>query len=92
MAGILASNISNFLLNKYWTFEDRDFSLKKTLRQYGFFAFISAAGALVQLGGLYLILKSGYSYELSLIMAVALASGSNFMLNKKLTFGEKMWA
>lgn len=45
VAGIVASNISNFLLNKFWTFEDRDFLLRKTLRQYGFFASISSAGA-----------------------------------------------
>ena len=49
-------------------------------------------GAAVQLGALYLILESGSSYEVSLIIAVALASGSNFLLNKKLTFGEKVWA
>jgi dolichol-phosphate mannosyltransferase len=92
IAGIVASNVSNFLLNKFWTFEDRDFSLRKTLRQYGFFAAISSVGAAVQLGALYLILESGSSYEVSLIIAVALASGSNFLLNKKLTFGEKVWA
>ena len=92
IAGIVASNISNFLLNKFWTFEDRDFSLRKTLRQYGFFAAISSVGAIVQLGALYLILESGSHYEVSLIIAVALASGSNFLLNKKLTFGEKVWA
>jgi dolichol-phosphate mannosyltransferase len=62
------------------------------LRQYGFFAAISSVGAAVQLGALYLILESGSSYEVSLIIAVALASGSNFLLNKKLTFGEKVWA
>jgi dolichol-phosphate mannosyltransferase len=92
MVGIVASNISNFLLNKFWTFEDRDFSLRRTLRQYGFFAAISLAGAIVQLGALHLLLGAGYSYELSLIVAVALASSSNFLLNKKLTFGEKIWA
>lgn len=92
VAGIVASNISNFLLNKFWTFEDRDFLLRKTLRQYGFFASISSAGAVAQLGALYLFLESGSNYELSLIIAVALASGSNFLLNKKLTFGEKVWA
>jgi dolichol-phosphate mannosyltransferase len=92
VAGIVASNISNFLLNKFWTFEDRDFSLRKTLKQYGFFAAIISAGAVAQLGALYLFLESGFSYELSLIIAVALASGSNFLFNKKLTFGEKVWA
>jgi dolichol-phosphate mannosyltransferase len=90
--GIIVSNISNFFLNKAWTFEDRDFSLKKTLRQYGLFAVITAGGAAIQLGSLYVFLGSGLQYGISLIFAVALASVSNFLLNKKWTFGEKIWA
>jgi putative flippase GtrA len=62
------------------------------LKQYAFFAAISSSGAAVQLGTLYLFLESSSSYELSLIVAVALASGSNFLLNKKWTFGEEVWA
>jgi dolichol-phosphate mannosyltransferase len=91
IVGIIVSNISNFLLNKFWTFEDRDFSLRKTLKQYAFFAGISSGGAAIQLGSLYLFMGSGLSYEVSLITAVALASVSNFLLNKKWTFGEKIW-
>jgi dolichol-phosphate mannosyltransferase len=91
IVGIIVSNISNFLLNKFWTFEDRDFSPRKTLRQYAFFAGISSGGAAIQLGSLYLFMGSGLSYEVSLITAVALASVSNFLLNKKWTFGEKIW-
>lgn len=91
IVGILLSNISNFVLNKFWTFEDKDFALRKTLKQYAFFAGISSGGAAIQLGSLYLLLQSGFSYEASLITAVALASISNFLLNKKWTFGEKIW-
>ena len=91
IVGIIVSNISNFLLNKYWTFEDRDFSLRKTLKQYALFAGISSGGAAIQLGSLYLLMESGLSYEVSLITAVAIASVSNFLLNKKWTFGEKIW-
>jgi dolichol-phosphate mannosyltransferase len=91
MVGIIASNISNFFLNKVWTFEDRVFSLKKTLRQYGIFAAISSGGVAIQLGSLYLCVESGIQYELSLLTAVALASFGNFLLNKKFTFGEKVW-
>jgi dolichol-phosphate mannosyltransferase len=92
IVGIIVSNISNFILNKAWTFEDRDFSLKRTLRQYGLFAAITAGGAIIQLGSLYMFLGSGLQYEISLILAVALASVSNFLLNKRWTFGEKIWA
>jgi dolichol-phosphate mannosyltransferase len=91
IGGIIVSNISNFLLNKAWTFEDRDFSIRKTLRQYGLFAAITSGGAGIQLGVLHMLLQSGFSYELSLILAVGIASISNFLLNKKLTFREKIW-
>ncbi len=91
IVGIIASNISNFFLNKVWTFEDRSFSIKKTLRQYGIFAAISSGGVAIQLGSLYLCVESGIQYELSLLTAVVLASFGNFLLNKKFTFGEKVW-
>jgi dolichol-phosphate mannosyltransferase len=91
IGGILVSNISNFLLNKAWTFEDRDFAPRKTLRQYGLFAAITSGGAGIQLGLLHVLLQSGFSYELSLIIAVSMASVSNFLLNKRLTFGERIW-
>jgi dolichol-phosphate mannosyltransferase len=91
IGGIIVSNISNFLLNKAWTFEDRNFSLRRTLRQYGYFAAITSGGAGIQLGVLQLLLQSGFSYEASLIIAVGIASISNFLLNKKLTFGERVW-
>jgi dolichol-phosphate mannosyltransferase len=91
IGGIIISNISNFLLNKAWTFEDRDFSPRKTLRQYGFFAAITSGGAAIQLGVLQVLLQSGSNYEVSLIIAVSIASISNFLLNKKLTFRERVW-
>jgi dolichol-phosphate mannosyltransferase len=92
IVGIIVSNISNFFLNKAWTFEDRDFSINKTIKQYGLFAAITAGGAVIQLGSLYVFLGSGLLYEISLILAVALASVSNFLLNKKWTFREEIWA
>ena len=35
--GIMFSMSTNFLLNKIWTFEDRNFEVKKTITQYGKF-------------------------------------------------------
>lgn len=90
--GIMFSITSNFILNKLWTFEDRDFELKKTLPQYGLFAGFSAFGALVQLGILYALVEDyNASYPLALVTAVACASIGNFLLNKKWTFKEKVW-
>ena len=93
LIGILLSMTSNFLLNKAWTFRDLDFSIFHTLRQYGLFAAISSFGAAIQLGLVYMLVESGtFKYEFALITAVAIASISNFILNKKLTFKEKIWS
>ncbi|MBS3926533.1 MAG: glycosyltransferase family 2 protein [Nitrosarchaeum sp.] len=90
--GIIFSITSNFILNKYWTFEDRDFAVKRTIIQYGKFAGFSSIGALVQLGMVYyLVDELAMSYPIALVSAVATAAFSNFILNKKWTFKEKVW-
>jgi dolichol-phosphate mannosyltransferase len=89
--GIILSITSNFFLNKIWTFEDRTFSPRNTLKQYGMFLGLSTVGAVVQLILLYLFVQSGFEYTASLVLAVAAASVSNFLLNKKWTFREKIW-
>jgi len=91
LIGIIVSNLSNFFLNKVWTFEDKNFRFRNTIRQYGLFAAFSSGGIVIQLITLYLLVQSGLSYAVSLIVAVALASISNFLLNKKWTFREKFW-
>jgi dolichol-phosphate mannosyltransferase len=91
LVGIIFSITTNFLLNKLWTFEDRNFSLYYTLKQYGLFVAFSSLGASIQLLLVYLLVESGLSYSPSLIMAVATAAISNFILNKKWTFHEKIW-
>ena len=89
--GILASISSNFILNKIWTFSDRDFKIKKTVSQYGKFAMFSSLGALVQLGMVYFLVDGNdMSYPLALIIAVITAAFGNFVLNKKWTFKEKL--
>lgn len=89
--GILVSITSNFILNKLWTFGDKDFSPKHTIKQYLLFLIICSLGASIQLVFVYLLVESKMSYELSLLLAVITASVSNFVLNKKLTFKEKIW-
>jgi dolichol-phosphate mannosyltransferase len=89
--GIIASITTNFILNKAWTFGDRDFRLKKTISQYGKFAMFSSLGALVQLGMVYFLVDSNeISYPIALILAVMTAALGNFILNKKWTFKEKL--
>jgi dolichol-phosphate mannosyltransferase len=91
VVGIFVSVSSNFILNKIWTFEDRNVITKNTLKQYGFFVGLSAVGAVIQLTLLYVFVESGFQYAFSLVLAVASASISNFLLNKKWTFHEKIW-
>ena len=89
----IVSITSNFVLNKYWTFEDREFTPKRTIIQYGKFAGFSSIGALVQLGLVYyLVDEISISYPIALVSAVATAAFSNFILNKKWTFKEKVWS
>jgi len=91
--GIMASITSNFILNKYWTFEDRDFSTKRTLEQYGKFAGFSSLGALLQLFIVFsLVEEHQMMYPIALVIAVLTAAFGNFVLNKKWTFREKIWS
>jgi len=90
--GIVISITSNFLLNKIWTFEDKDFSPRHFLKQYSLFMALCTLGGVIQLSLVYIFVEySHIQYAVSLIMAVAIASLSNFLLNKKITFGEKIW-
>jgi dolichol-phosphate mannosyltransferase len=90
--GIAISMSSNFVLNKVWTFEDRNFAPKYTLVQYSKFIGFSSLGALAQLGMVFLLVDNySIQYPIALVLAVFCAALSNFILNKKWTFKEKIW-
>ena len=90
--GILFAITSNFFLHKYWTFGDRDFSLKRTVLQYTKFAGFSSISGLVQIGMVYYFVNEfNLLYPVSLVLAVGTAAFSNFIVNKKWTFNEKVW-
>ena len=92
MIGIVVSMTTNFILNKIWTFEDKDFSTKNTLEQYGKFVGFSSLGALIQLFLVFSLVEiHQITYPLALMLAVFTAAFSNFILNKKWTFKEKLW-
>lgn len=93
MIGIVFSMSSNFILNKIWTFEDRNFDPKRTLMQYGLFLGFSGIGAVFQLLMVYGLVELRHlNYSIALFLAVAIASVGNFLLNKKWTFQEKVWS
>ncbi|MCV0393246.1 MAG: glycosyltransferase family 2 protein [Nitrosopumilus sp.] len=90
--GIIASMTTNFILNKVWTFSDLNFTITHTIKQYGKFVSFSSIGGLLQIGMVfYLVDIQTLTYPISLIVAVGLAAFGNFILNKKLTFKEKLW-
>jgi len=91
--GIVFSMTSNFVLNKWWTFEDRDFAARKFIVQFGKFVGFSSLGAIIQLEIVFLLVE-GYQmfYPLALILGVLAAAFGNFSLNKKFTFHEKFWS
>jgi dolichol-phosphate mannosyltransferase len=90
--GIVISVHTNFMLNKIWTFEDRNLTLRHVIKQYFSFLALCAFGALIQLSLTYVFFEHWHiHYAISLMLAVTIASMSNFLLNKKITFGEKIW-
>jgi dolichol-phosphate mannosyltransferase len=90
--GIVMSVHTNFVLNKVWTFEDKDFTFRHVIRQYFSFLALCAFGAIIQLSLTYVFFEHMHiHYAISLMLAVFIASFSNFLLNKKITFGEKIW-
>ncbi len=54
------------------------------------FLVICSLGASLQLGLVYVMVESRISHEVVLLLAVIAASISNFILNKKTTFKEKI--
>ena len=92
LVGIIVSISTNFILNKVWTFEDWNFKIRHFIRQYGLFVSLCSFGAALQLS-LVSVFVDYYHvpYSISLITAVCISSIGNFLLNKKITFGERIW-
>ena len=92
MLGIGVSMTSNFILNKIFTFKDKNFSLSHLFKQYAFYLLFTVVGASIQLLVLYFFVEAGIIYPISLLLGVIVGSISNFILNKKWTFYEKIWS
>lgn len=90
LTGIAVSITSNFILNKAWTFEDTNFKLMHTLKQYAYYASLSSIGGAIQFM-LVNILINTMEYGIALPLAIAVASLWNFLSNKKWTFKDRLW-
>jgi len=92
LLGIVISMTSNFILNKIFTFRDKIFTPFHVLRQYASYILFTVIGAVIQLFLLYFFVEEGFIYPIALLFAVMIGSISNFILNKKWTFYEKIWS
>jgi len=66
--------------------------VEATARQFVSFIGVSAIGLCIQISLLYYMVENLVPYRISLIVAIGVATTINFVLNKKLTFREKLWA
>lgn len=89
--GIAVSMTTNFALNKFWTFRDKDRSPSRVAIQYAKFMGFSSLGAAVQLGMVFSLVEGGWSHPAALGCGVLTAALGNFLLNKRWTFGERLW-
>ena len=86
---IISSITSNFVLNKLWTFRDSTTS-QRNLMLYLKFVMVSLLGMGIQLGCAFLIVENLEIFYLqAAIISIALASGINFLINRRFTFGNK---
>ena len=86
---ISVSITTNFFFNRYWTFgshvED-----KKNFVMYIKFLIISAIGMAIQLGITVTLVESSAFYHMyGAGIGIIVASGINYMLNRRVTFGIK---
>jgi dolichol-phosphate mannosyltransferase len=85
--GIIASITTNFFGNKIWTFKDRKTELRYMIVQYIKFWIVSLLGISIQLSLLYFFVEYfNIWYISSSLIAIIIASFSNFLLNKFWTF------
>ena len=87
---IIAISVSislNFTFNKFWTFRDSKNS-QKTIVIYLKFVGVSLLGMGIQLGSAYLLVETLLVYYmLAALISIGIASGINFIINRRWTFG-----
>ena len=87
---IYVSITTNFVLNKVWTFRDTTIKQEAFL-MYGKFVSVSLVGMLIQLGFNYIFVEElKLYYLLAALISIIIASSTNFVLNRRWTFGIKL--
>ena len=86
---ITASITTNFFFNRYWTFGSHVEDKKNSVMYIKFFI-ISAIGMAIQLGITITLVESSAFYHMyGAGIGIAVASGINYVLNRRVTFGIK---
>ena len=93
---IAVSTVSNFTWNRLWTWADRLHATavqpgdrlrkRNLLAQFGQYAAASWLGILLQYGLTLWLIHAGLHYLLANVIAIVLASVSNFLANDRWTF------
>ena len=87
--GIIVSLSSNFLLNKIWTFQDRNMNYFIVLKQYIKYFIFNSVGVVIQLSIVAGLGKTNIDYGWIIIVAISIASILNYIVNKKFIFKNK---
>ena len=86
---IFTSITSNFVLNRIWTFKD-SMSVQRNRKMYLKFLMVSLLGMGIQLGCAFLLVENLAIYYIqAALVSIAIASGTNFLINRRFTFGIK---
>ena len=89
IVGIIVSLSSNFLLNKIWTFKDKNMNYDIVLKQYLKYFIFNSVGVVIQLSIVYGLGKTNIDYGWIIIVAISIASILNYIVNKKFIFRNK---
>ena len=87
--GIIASISSNFILNKIWTFNDRNIKYDIVVKQFLKYSLFNSVGVLIQLSIVYGLGKTTIDFSWIIIIAISIASILNYIVNKKFIFKNK---
>lgn len=81
--GFTSAVLSNFLLNKYWTFSD---SNPDVMIQFSKFFLISLGGLLISNGIIFLLSRRKMNFYLAKAIAIIIVVFWNFLMNYKYSF------
>ena len=83
--GIICSVTTNFIFNKFWTFERRSLLIKQVFIEYSKYWLVSLLSIIAQVGMLYTLVEF---VQIWYILAALIGIGCGFLIN---FIGNKFW-